>query len=256
MADMRYSLVAYLEILTPAGEPDAEGWDALSRRIHGSPVAFQREAGARGMHLLGNQMVRVQHLDARFQREPAVRLFVLVELASLQAMLGRQGVFVRGAVADGEVQVSRAAIVGPGIRAAQEQARQERVPRLVVSPGILQALAPDPLLPMELPRAETDLIRLIRRFLTQDSDGLWFVDYPAFQQVATKDPQEYLDWLDEHARQIEGVLARIDARGEDARDWLWLATQHDRVVDGLEGIDERTRASLRITSDTPQRFRF
>ena len=253
MADMRYSLVAYLEILTPAGEPDAEGWDALSRRIHGSPVAYQREAGARSMHLLGNQMVRVQHLDAQLERSAVARLFLLIELAELQAMLSRQGIFVRGAVAGGEVQVSRDAIVGPGVRIAQEQARHERVPRLVVDPGFLQALAPDPLLPMELPRAEIDLIR---PFLTQDSDGLWFVNYPGFHQITARDPQEHLDWLDEHARQIERVLARIDARGEDARGWLWLATQHDRVVDGLEGIDERTRASLRVDSDTPLRFRF
>lgn len=254
MADMRYSLVAYLEILTPAGEPDAEGWDALSRRIQGflALASIEPELGARRLHQVGNQLVRVQHLDARFQRGPIALLLVLIELASLQAMLGRQGVFIRGAVADGEVQVSGETVVGPGVRAAQEQARQERVPRVVVGPGLLQALAPDPHLPVDFSRAEIDFIK---RFLTQDSDGLWFVDYPRFQ-VAIRNPQEHLDWLDEHARQIEGVLARAPARGEDARGWLWLATQHDRVVDGLEGIDERTRASLRVSSDTPLRFRF
>lgn len=252
MADMRYSLVSYLEILTPAGEPDAESWDALSRRIHGFLAKREPELGARHSLQLGNQLVRVQHLDAQFQRGPLARLFVLVELASLQAMLGLQGMFVRGAVADGEVQVSDEAIVGPGVRAAQEQARQERVPRIIVNPGLLQALAPDPRLPIEFPRVQIDFVK---GFLTQDSDGLWFVDYPAFQ-VAARDLQGHLDWLDAHARQIERVLARVPARSEDMRGWLWLATQHDRVVDGLEGIDERTRASLRVNSDTPLRFRF
>ena len=256
MAEIRYSLVAYLEILTPAGEPDGVAWAALSRIIHREIAAPDNFSGFERSSLqLGNQLVLVQPLEIQRNLQSPIGLpfHLLLGLAYLQVMLCLHGTFLRGVVAHGEVRVRGEAIVGPGVRAAQLQARQEHLPRIIVDPGLLQAIAQDPLLRAHDSQEE---LGYIKRLLAQDTDGLWFVDYVAAMEKEVNEPEVYREWLDAHARQIEDALARVHARNDDARGWLWLATQHDRVVDKLEGIAEASRASLRVASDTPLRFRF
>jgi hypothetical protein len=255
MAEMRYSLVAYLEIVTPAGEPDAATWAAVSERVHDLLIALDHgtPVNERRFFQLDHLLVLVHPLDIQHDpRTPGLPYRLLLWLAYLQTNAWGNGVFFRGAVAHGEALISANAIVGPAVRAAQQHARHERVPRIIVDPGLLRAIAHDPRLRAHGPQQE---LVYLKHVLAQDTDGLWFVDYLAAPRHAFGDPKRYAAWLAVHARQLE-VLARVDAQGEDARHWLWLATYHDRVVAGLEDIDEATRDSLRITSDTPLRFQF
>jgi hypothetical protein len=232
MAEMRYSLVAYLEILTPTGEPDEVAWAAISERIRGllDDLDARASANERRSFQLGNRLVIVQPQDIQGDLRTASRLpfHQLLGLAALQLLSWRQGVALRGIVTHGEVSIGNDTIVGPAIHRAQQQARHERMPRIVVDHGLLQAIA------------------------HEDSDGFWFVDYMPFLKPIPK----FKDLLESQARDIERVLEHVHVRGEDARPWLWLATYHDRVVASLDDIDEATRDSLRISSDTPLRFRF
>jgi hypothetical protein len=257
MAEMRYSLVAYLEILTPAEEPDEATWAMISERIHRWPADLDGWAALneRRAFQLDNVLVLVQPLDMQYSSRtpPWLPFHLLLRLAYLQESSWADGVFFRGAVAHGEALIGADAIVGPAVRMAQQQARQERVPRIMVDPRLLQAITHDPRLRTHGPRQE---LAYLKRLLAQDTDGLWFVDYLTIKGYQLEDSKLYADWLEDHCLLLEEVLERVGAQSEDVRPWLWLATYHDRVVAGLEDIDEATRDSLRIVSDTPLRFQF
>ena len=253
MAETRYSLVACLEILTPAGEPDQAAWAAASESIHELllTVSDRVSVSEHRSLQLGNWLVFVQPLDTQTElgTRPRLSAVALVSLAALQLGLWARGMFFRGAVAHGEVLVGTDVIMGPAVREAQQQARHERMPRIIVDPGLLKAMARDPRQRGRVPRKG---LARIKSLLAQDSDGLWFLDYLTLLKRAP----ESKTVLAEHARVIERVLESTQARGEDPRPWLWLAMYHDRVVASLEDIDEATRDSLRIASDTPLRFQF
>ncbi len=255
MAETRYSLVAYLEILTPAAEPDQATWAAVSERMRESRLdtADGASSNERRSFQLDNLLVLVQPLDVQHDPRTALGMPVgmLLRLAYLQMHSWGYGVLFRGAVAHGEALIGADVIAGPAVRAARLQARQEHVPRIIVDPELLQPIVRD--LRAHGPRHELALLE--HHLLAQDSDGLWFLDYLTLPRDAFGDSKRYVAWLEAHARQLE-VLARVSAKSEDARLWLWLASYHDRVVANLKDIDEAARDSLRIASDTPLRFQF
>lgn len=220
------------------------------------------------LHLAGRRALRTVPVE-----QGSSHLFwELLHIVHVQAELVRFGIFVRGAITLGDVAAigdinagrgilaSRAdAIMGPGVSEAERlRDMLTDVPRVIVDPRlILEAeqnadlRAPQHTVAMEL--------GYIRELLHLDADGVWFVDYLKAFESEVDEPPYYIDFLEEHARQVKRHLDACAVLDSAARSFTWLWRYHNRVIEACyrrKRIDKAGRARLRIPARGPLLYAF
>ena len=167
------------------------------------------------------------------------RAAALLEWVSiLQTTLLERGVFVRGAVALGEMYVDGNLMFGPALLKAYDAESLAVWPRVVIDPSVLEVEA---------------ATKWLQHFGTRDNDGLLYVDYLRSTlvteiaievEVALRSGQvtrQHLTepiarrYFGEHAEGIVRSVLSLDweSDGKTVQKYHWLAEYHNSAIDDL-----------------------
>lgn len=159
----------------------------------------------------------------------------LIDLANIQVNLLAKGVLVRGAVTVGPIVIERGLVFGPALANAYTlESRTAVFPRIVIEDLVLEALASIPY----LRRHDYEYERgAIGSLITQDVDGMWFVDYLGYLFENADDHHQHVDAIKVHKKtvlqQFRDATAlppgSTERQGRVAKA-LWLREYHNRHV--------------------------
>lgn len=160
------------------------------------------------------------------------------ELAVAQCDLALEGVLIRGGMTTGDVSVSDGRVFGPGfIRAYELETRFAGSPRIVIDTALI------PELRKQRTTANPDYqhdIQLVRQWMTQGDDGLWFVDYLRNARAAGA-PDYHLPMMKRHRTMIIEQARGLDLSSALVPKFLWLAQYHNRVATKMHPDNESIR---------------
>lgn len=150
-------------------------------------------------------------------------------LALAQATLVEEGLLLRGAVTLGMLERSYGVVFGPGIIAAYDLEREQaQFPRIVIEPGLFDALKDSPLLRLHSTYEEE--MKFISSFVKRDDDGVIFIDYLGGMQDECDHPADYFDFLEKHKKFVEKNLAKFKESKRVLYKYRWLKKYHNAVV--------------------------
>ncbi len=260
MAQYIESIISYFDILgfknLVARSPDPEN---VARKLR----ALKRHSAtdAEIAELYGSTFTNFSDLVLRtvpVQPHPetgavGTLFWELVDLVHVQGELIRDGVLLRGAVTVGQIYVQDGISFGPGlIRAYELESTVALYPRVIADPVIFKKLRLTPSLGAH--DYEED-IKYLRQVLSQDNDGIWYLDYLRAFEAEADSPKAYLQLLCDHRDLIVNALNDVAELNSVAVKYGWLVNYHNRWIGRLNeafaaqfGQDKK---ELFVFPDTP-----
>lgn len=146
-------------------------------------------------------------------------LAVVNYLSYLQAELARQGYFLRGALAVGELYMDEDIVFGPSLLEAYDAEQcLAKYPRVILCKS-----ATDTIDPTSFPWLSEGVVNLLK-----DSDGCVFIDYlKATVMLAYPDDRPFCEILDDHRTQICARLKEFHECAKVLEKYEWAANYHN-----------------------------
>jgi hypothetical protein len=158
----------------------------------------------------------------RFAEPALVHMFFV--FSRFQAVLARNGFFLRGAVAFGNHYQDKDFVLGDALLEAVENEKKGDPPRIVLGPSIEEIMK-------EHVMKYGGHIRNTPHFssLFMDTDGRLFLDYLSNAFGAFPDGPIFFDLLRDHREKINAGLIRYRKDPDILRKYKWLASYHNFV---------------------------
>lgn len=152
----------------------------------------------------------------------------LHDLLLAQMMLIYDGVLLRGGIAYGDIYFDGEHIYGPALNHAYElEAYYAVYPRIVLSPGLIKEVKANHLLKDEN-RTNQQELDLIKKYILQGEDGLWFLNYIDIRNLVN--PDRLPDYLLAHKEIIYKGAQKFSYMNRRLSKYLWMAKYHNDFV--------------------------
>lgn len=176
--------------------------------------------------------------------EESGAFWMINEIALTVISLVFRGYLLRGAVTIGQLYHEDRHVVGPAMVAAVEmESKIACFPRVIVDPAVIQLARRH----RREGHSAHDEEQYVRSFISEDTDGLLFIDYVSWNSVvavAGAEDEYYPEYLGRLSTLIGTGLAHKDVRVVEKHLWL-----HRRYVEVLRGFaDMRSNHPYRAQS--------
>jgi hypothetical protein len=166
--------------------------------------------------------------------EESGAFWMINEIALTVISLVFRGYLLRGALTIGQLYHEDQHVVGPAMVAAVEmESKVACFPRVIVDPAVVQ-LARRHRREGHSPSEEE---QYVRNFISEDKDGLLFIDYVSWNSVvavAGAEDRDYPEYLGRLSSMIGTGLAHTDVRVVEK--YLWLHPRYFEVLRGFAGM--------------------
>jgi hypothetical protein len=161
----------------------------------------------------------------------------LQDMIFAQTEVLKYDVFVRGAIAVGDMCVTDKVLFGPALLDAYDAERCiARFPRVIINPDLCEDFR------TELANPSDPYTRRLKELVAIDEDGVTYVNYLCGRSTTYRDECEYIDLLFLHRRAIQELRnAYLSSPTPSIEEKLtWLVTYHNHALNELS--DTRLQA--------------
>lgn len=197
-----------------------------------------------------DSIIRVRPLDSKANLEfrYGALFHELNDLVIMQGELVNHGICIRGGLTVGKIHFDNQNVYGPGfVRAYEIESGFSNYPRIVIDPEVIKKITTD----NRLLSAHNDIeyeLQAINEQLRKGSDGLYFIDYLGAFPHNVDDPDFIPDFFSNNKKTIIENLSKHNSLSSITSKYLWLATYHNDVLNGLFERVEETE-DMWITSE-------
>lgn len=177
-----------------------------------------------------DSVIRVRKIEKGLNSKYPLGLvyYELNDLLLAQMMLIYDGVLLRGGIAYGDIYFDGEHIYGSALNQAYELEDYYSVyPRIVLSPGLIEEVKVNHLLKDE-DRTHQQELDLIKNYILQGEDGLWFLNYIDIRNLVDLD--RLPDYLLAHKKIICEGAQRFSYMSKRLSKYLWMAKYHNDFV--------------------------
>jgi len=180
--------------------------------------------------LLANGELRAENL-----------FWFMSRLFDVQWWFIKKGFFLRGGISVGTQYASSLVIFGTALVRAYLAEREAKVPRVIVDGSFLEALD------TFRHKLKDATVSNIKRLISRDTDGKWFVDYLMFLDDLDYSYKDRRQILLNHRRRILEQVRMHQEKGDVLQKYLWLARYHNAFAGSYDcTIDTARYFSLQL----------
>lgn len=170
--------------------------------------------------------------------------YELKDLLLAQVALINREVLIRGGVAYGDIYFDNNHVYGPALNQAYElEAFYAVYPRIVISPSVIEEVKRNYLL-KDKERTHEEELEIVKEFVKQGDDGLWFIDYLSKAEEIVISPEEFLTYLLKHKKVICEGAKKFDEMSKELGKYLWMSKYHNEFV--FRNLTEQKLAPYQI----------
>jgi len=178
-------------------------------------------------------VIRVRKIEKGLNSKNPLGLvyYELHDLMLAQKMLIYDGVLLRGGIAYGDIYFDGEHIYGSALNHAYElEANYAVYPRIVLSPDLIKEVKVNHLLKDES-RTHQQELDLIKNYILQGEDGLWFLNYIDIRNLVN--PDSLPGYLLAHKEIIYKGAQKFSNMSKKLSKYLWMAKYHNDFVQAL-----------------------
>lgn len=155
----------------------------------------------------------------------------LHDVAYAQTQMIFSNVIIRGAITAGDLYHKDDIIFGPGlIKAYNMESNISRYPRIIIDPDVLMAHIKTPFLKSHSHSHAQDR-EYILGLISQDFDGLWYIDYLKYYFNEVEYP---IELLVHHKKLIENNISKYDELCSEYVKYAWMVNYHNNFVTTID----------------------